>query len=125
MKYHDAMEMYLETIYLLEGQGGDARVADIARALKVSRPSVSRAMKHLRDQGWIHQESYGPVVLSEMGREKAGRIYANHRLITAFLVRTLDLTQEEAEKNACRMEHVVTEALLAAIEKLLKNKDEI
>jgi Mn-dependent DtxR family transcriptional regulator len=118
------MEMYLETIYLMESQGGQARVADIARALKVSKPSVSRAMKHLRDQGWIHQQSYGPVALSETGREKARKVYANHRLITAFLVKTLDLPQEEAEKNACRMEHVVTEAMLAAIEKLLKHKDE-
>ena len=121
MEYNESNEMYLETIYILEKRHGHAHVVDIARKLGVTKPSVTKAMNQLEKQKLIINESYKPITLTEKGRTVAEEIYSKHKLIINFLEQSLGLDPDEAAVNACRMEHVISDAMLKAIEKYLKN----
>lgn len=124
MKYHDSAEMYLETIYLLEKSQGHAHVAEISKALNISKPSVTKAMDHLKNRLLINKDDYGPVTLTPKGRELSLEIYERHMIITQYLHESLNLSLEDAEENACRMEHVITDTLLDSIKEYL-NKEEL
>lgn len=124
MKYHDSAEMYLETIYLLEKSQGHAHVAEISKALNISKPSVTKAMDHLKNRLLINKDDYGPVTLTPKGRELSLEIYERHMIITQYLHESLNLSLEDAEENACRMEHVITDTLLNSIKEYL-NKEEL
>jgi Mn-dependent DtxR family transcriptional regulator len=119
MKYHDSAEMYLETIYLLEKSQGHAHVAEISKALNISKPSVTKAMDQLKHRLLINKDDYGPVTLTAKGREMSQEIYERHLLITEYLQQSLNLSPEDAEENACRMEHVITDTLLDSIKNYL------
>lgn len=108
--------MYLETIYLLAKEHGHAHVVDIAEALGVSKASVSKAMKQLKFEKLVQKEIYGSITLTKKGREISKKIYYKHRLIAEFLEHSLSLTASEASKNACKMEHFVSDSMLRAIE---------
>lgn len=123
MVNNESMEMYLETILIFEKRYGHAHVTDIAKELKVSKPSVTKATKYLREQGYVDKEPYGSIVLTEKGREVAERIYRNHGLITRFLEKSLHMKPEDAANDACRIEHVVSENMIEAIEDYLKRND--
>ncbi|MCT4563673.1 MAG: metal-dependent transcriptional regulator [Maledivibacter sp.] len=116
MGYNESIEMYLETIYLLEKHHGHAHGVDIAEALGVSKASVSKAMKQLKDQNLVEKEIYGSITLTEKGRKISEKIYYKHKLIADFLEHSLGLTTTEASKNACKMEHFVSDSMLRAIE---------
>lgn len=123
MDISESNEMYLETIYILEGIHGHAHIAEIAKRLGVTKPSVSKAMEQLKKEGLVTQESYGPVLLTQKGQTISRQIYRKHSLITSYLEKSLNLNHDEAAENACRMEHSITDAMLEAIEKYLeKNK---
>lgn len=118
--------MYLETIYLLSRQDGMAHGVDIARELGVSKASVTKAMKKLQAQGLVDRESYGAIALTDPGLETSAAIYRKHRAISAFLKHALSLSEREADDNACRMEHTVSDKLLYCIDRYLeKNGIEI
>lgn len=119
MKYHDSAEMYLETIYLLEKEQGHAHVAEISKALNISKPSVTKAMDQLKSRFLINKDDYGPVTLTDKGRELSKEIYERHLIITQYLQQSLNLSPEDAEENACRMEHVITEVLMDSIKEYL------
>ena len=112
--------MYLETIYLLERESQHAHTADIAKLLGVSKPSVTKAMGLLKEQGLIEQERYGPVVLTERGREISEKIYENHKLITQFIISSLGLSPKQAEENACKIEHIISPDMLSAMKEYMK-----
>jgi len=114
------MEMYLETVYLLENNHGHAHVVDIANRLGVSMPSVSKAIKQLKSQGLVNKQKYGTITLTEKGIEVSKQIYATHQLVTLFLEHSLNLSAEEADKNACKIEHVLSNEMLEAIKNYLK-----
>lgn len=120
MNLTESMEMYLETIYLLEKDFGYAQVAQIAKELGVSKPSVTKATNNLKEEGYINKESYGNINLTEKGFNASKKVYMKHSYITRFLEEALGLSPEEADENACRMEHVITETMLDAIEDYLK-----
>jgi len=122
LEYNESSEMYLETIYILEKKHGHAHVADIARVLGVTKPSVSKAMNYLEKEKLINNESYQPVTLTEKGKSVSENIYRRHALIASFLEQSLGLSADEASENACRMEHSISEAMLSAIKKYLRNK---
>jgi len=124
MKYHDSAEMYLETIYILEKTQGHAHVAEISKALNISKPSVTKAMDQLKNRLLINKDDYGPVTLTTKGRELSQGIYERHLIITEYLRLSLNLSLEDAEENACRMEHVITDTLLDSIKEYL-NKEEL
>ncbi|WP_105617435.1 metal-dependent transcriptional regulator [Vallitalea okinawensis] len=126
MSNNESMEMYLETVYILENSHGHAHGVEIAKRLGVSKPSVSKAMNYLKAEGLVNKETYGTITLTEKGRELSDRIYANHQLITRFLKHSLELADEEAAKNACKMEHVLSDNMLEAIKSyLMKNNIDV
>ncbi|MBW6464796.1 MAG: metal-dependent transcriptional regulator [Bacillota bacterium] len=120
MTRSESIEMYLETIYILEASHGHAHIADIAKNLGVTKPSVSKTMDQLKQQDLINQEVYGPVTLTEKGKIVSKQIYRKHCLITQFLEKSLTLSPDEADENACRMEHSITDAMMKAIESYLE-----
>jgi len=112
-------ENYLETIYNLYIKNGHVKSVDISNALNVSRPSVFRASKMLQDKGFIKQEHYGNIELTEEGIIKAKEIIKKHNNIMSFLMKTLKLSPEEAEYNACRIEHIITDTAMQKINEFI------
>lgn len=97
-------EDYLETILILKEKNGLVHSIDVARHLNFSKPSVSRAMKLLREDGDITVDGEGAIELTDKGREIAERIYERHRLLTRWLTE-LGVSQAQAAEDACRIEH--------------------
>lgn len=112
---YESGENYLETILMLEKEQGVVRSIDVARRLSVSKPSVSRAMGLLRQEGYIEMSDNGPVSLTNKGREKAEQIYMRHRTLTDFLEKVTGVPHEQAEENACRIEHILDEDVFQGI----------
>ena len=101
-------ENYLETILVLHKKNGYVRSIDVANYLGVTKPSVSRAMSLLRENGYVQVDADGGLVLTEAGLAIARRVYDRHRLLTEFFVR-LGVDPEVAARDACRVEHDLSE----------------
>lgn len=114
-------ENYLETIYNLYKANGIVKAIDISNELGVSRPSVFKASRILMDEGLITQEHYGNIELTKKGKLRAEEIILKHKNITKFLTLTLELSQEEAEVNACKIEHIITPEAMNRINQYIKN----
>ena len=112
---YESGENYLETILMLSNENGTVRSVDVARRLDVSKPSVSRAMGLLQDDGYITMADNGPITLTEKGRQKAEQIYTRHQVLTAFLEKITGVPREQAESIACRIEHILDEAVFQGI----------
>ena len=108
MKIHESAEDYLEKILMLREQKGSVRSIDIAVAMGFSKPSVSIAMKNLRENGYISVDADGFITLEEPGLEIARRIYDRHRKLTAFSV-ALGVDPDIAAHDACKIEHDLSE----------------
>ena len=113
---NESQEMYLETILKIQKRKGSVRSIEIAEELGYSRPSVSRAVGIMKDDGFIVVAKDGLIDLTETGKEKAENIFARHKSLTQALV-VMGLSPEAAEENACRVEHVITEEAFEAIKK--------
>ena len=122
MERNESLEMYLETIYLLEMNHGHAHSVDIAKKLKISKPSVSKAMNQLKKKNLICKEAYGTITLSVKGKKMAETIYRNHRIISLYLQRSLGISGQIADENACKMEHILTDEVVLAIEDYLETR---
>jgi DtxR family transcriptional regulator, Mn-dependent transcriptional regulator len=120
---NESMEMYLETVYILESNHGHAHGVEIAKRLGVSKPSVTKAIKYLKDQGFVNTQKYGTITLTEKGKELSEKIYNNHHLIERFLEHSLQLSSEQASINACKMEHVLSDEMFDAIKSYLKKNN--
>lgn len=121
----ESREMYLEVMLRLEKPNGVIRSIDIAKELGYSKPSVSRAVRILAEAGYVTHSRYGEVLLTATGREKAEQVYHKHHVLTEFFVQALELDPATAEEDACRMEHVISDKALQAIESfLLKRQDD-
>ncbi len=114
MSLHESAEMYLETIYTLSHAGANVRSIDVAEALGYSRPSVSRAVRLLKLDGYLESDAEGFLTLTELGRDTAEKVYERHTVLTAALV-ALGVDAETAAEDACRVEHVISDKTLAAI----------
>lgn len=112
-------ENYLETILILQNRNGSVRSIDVARELSVSKPSVSRAMGILKDNGFITMETNGELNLTELGRARADAIYERHRVITKFLAEIVGVSPMTAESDACRIEHIISEETFEKIKEYL------
>ena len=108
MNIHESAEDYLEKILMLQEQKGSVRSIDIAVAMGFSKPSVSVAMKNLRENGYISMDPDGFIKLEQPGMEIAQRIYGRHRKLTAFFV-ALGVDPDVAAKDACKVEHDLSE----------------
>ena len=104
MKIHESAEDYLEAILKLRENHGMVRSIDIARELGFSKPSISVAMKNLRENGYIQMDSDGYITLLPPGEEIAQRIYGRHKLLTKIFVQ-LGVSPETAAADACKVEH--------------------
>ena len=113
---NESQEMYLETILKIQKRKGSVRSIEIAEEMGFSRPSVSRAVGIMKDDGFIVVAKDGLIELTETGKEKAENIFARHKSLTQALV-VMGLSPEAAEENACRVEHVITEEAFEAIKK--------
>jgi len=120
LKIHESEETYLETILILSRNRNQVRSVDIANELEYSRPSISIAMKNLREKGCIEMEAGGYVRLTESGREIAVSMYERHTLISDWLVQ-LGVDRDVALKDACKMEHSMSEQSFSAIKKHIED----
>ena len=116
MNIHESAEDYLETILILCEEHGSARSVDIAAHLGVTKPSVSFAMKRLRENGYIHMGDDSRITLTETGEAIARRILDRHRLLTGFLMR-LGISEEVARADACKIEHDLSDETFNAIQR--------
>ena len=115
------MEDYLETIYLLEQEGGNVRVKDIARMMHITMPSVSSAVKNLEKQGFVQHPKYDLIALTPRGSEIAQNLCYRHRVIKEFLSQVLGLDNEIAEKDACGIEHIISEETLESLSRFMES----
>ncbi|MBP3365412.1 MAG: metal-dependent transcriptional regulator [Treponema sp.] len=117
---HQSGEDYLEAILGLEKENGIARSVDVAKRLGVSKPSVSRAMSILKENGYIVIGKINSLELTEKGRERAESVYGRHVLLTKFLEKITGVSKKQAEENACRIEHFIDEDIKAGIQKWME-----
>ena len=103
-----SLEDYLETVFKLTNDDTGVRTTDIAAELGVSKASVNQAVGLLSDRGYVRQERYGPVYLTENGKIRARTIYKRHQIIKAFLISILGVDEQTAEEDACNIEHVIS-----------------
>ncbi|MDR3342164.1 MAG: metal-dependent transcriptional regulator [Treponema sp.] len=118
----ESQEDYLEIIGFLSDRG-EVRVTDIAIRLGVSKPSVLAALKLLEEKVLINHERYGRVLLTEKGKYLAAEIRERHELLKNFLRLKLNVSEANAEKDACRMEHILSEETFELIKKCLKREE--
>ena len=114
MKIQESAENYLETILILRQRIGAVRSIDIVNELEFSKPSVSVAMKNLRENGYIEMDTEGYITLTDKGRAIAETIYERHTLISRWLI-TLGVNPKTAVEDACRIEHVISPQSFEAI----------
>ncbi len=116
MKIQESAEMYLETILVLSQKNHQVRSIDIANELNYAKPSVSVAMKNLRENGYIEMDSDWYITLTEKGRAIAEAIYERHTLLSEWLI-FLGVDKKVATEDACRIEHVISAESFEAIKK--------
>jgi iron-dependent transcriptional regulator len=121
MILQESGENYLETILMLQQQNGSVRSIDIATHMNFTKASVSRAMSILKRENYILMEADGNIILTETGLAKANAVLERHLLLTRFLRENLGISEETAEKDACRIEHVISPETFTGIKKLIKN----
>ena len=116
MRIQESAENYLETILILSQKQGDVRSIDIVNAMNFTKPSVSVAMKNLRENGCIEMDGGGYITLTEKGRQIAETIYERHTMLTQWLS-SLGVNPEVAQEDACRIEHVISAESFDAIKR--------
>ena len=104
MVLHESAEDYLETILILFERNGQVRSIDIVNEMNFSKPSISIAMKKLRENGYIRMDVNGLITLTDEGKAIAERIYSRHKLLTKVL-EAIGIDEKKAEDEACKIEH--------------------
>lgn len=122
MKLHESPEDYLETILILSEESETVRSVDIATHLGFSKPSVSVAMKKLKESGFISMDPYGKVSLTDSGREVAEKVYERHQVISSWLT-SIGVSPETAMADACRLEHVLSDETFEKLKELYKKSN--
>ena len=105
----------LEAIYEMEVLNGKARLTDVAAKLDFSKSRANQEVKKLKNMGLVVEERYGPLQLTDLGKFEAERVVFTHQLIKTFLIRILNIEESIAEKDACSIEHVISEETIQAI----------
>ena len=122
MNYNESVEMYLETIHVLEKRLSEVKSIDIANELNYSRASVSRAIKLMVEKEYITLDSKKNITLTEKGLNMANRIYDRHITLTSVLEK-IGVDKEVAEADACKIEHVISDETMTAIKKYCKKME--
>ncbi len=116
MALQESGEMYLETIYILSQQKAEVRSVDVADHMNFSKPSVSRAMGLLRDEGLLKKDTGNILKLTEAGEILAKRIYERHTVLTTLFI-NLGVDEETAAEDACRIEHYISDKTFDAVKR--------
>lgn len=127
-KLSQSAEDYLEAIGNISQKDGFAQISDIATELGVKKPSVTAAVRHLAEQGYVEYTPYSPVRLTDMGEKIANRTIRSHHTLHHFLKNVIGTTEERADSAACEIEHILTPKEIDRFGKLLKiiqERDEI
>ena len=114
-----SLEDYVEAIYRLSQEGGRARVVDVASMLRVKMPSVNNAVKELARLKLVKYEKYRELILTEEGVAVAKKVYEHHLLLKNYLM-SLGVSEENAENDACAMEHILSEETMECIRRASK-----
>ena len=116
----ESLEDYLETILMLQKSRGQVRSIDIANEMNFTKPSVSVAMKNLREKGYITMDSTGYITLTESGRQRAEDVLERHTILADLLMR-ISVSKETALADACKVEHDLSEESFEAIKRSLRS----
>lgn len=122
MVIHESAEDYLESILVLRERRGQVRSIDVVNELGYSKPSVSIAMKKLRESGYISMDADGSITLNESGLEIASRIYGRHKTITRFFV-LLGVDPAVAAEDACKVEHDLSDETFARLKEFVERTE--
>ncbi len=117
----ESLEDYLETILYLQNKIGQVRSIDIANEMNFSKPSVSVAMKNLREKDYIIMASDGYITLTENGRKRAESVLERHTLLSDWLI-SIGVSREVALEDACKIEHDLSEETFEAIKRKIRSK---
>jgi len=119
-RYSESIENYIEQILVLSKDGKGARVTDIAAGLNVSKASVAEIIKKLKVEGLVIHERYRNVFLTERGEELAAKVFEKHEAISKFLKDVLGVSAENAEEEACKIEHIISDETYEKIKEKIK-----
>ncbi|MFW6120310.1 MAG: metal-dependent transcriptional regulator [Petrotogales bacterium] len=118
-KLTESMEDYLEAIVILTNKRKPVKVTEISNMLDVKKPSVTSALTKLTEANLVKHEKYGDVSLTEEGKRIGHEVYKRHQTLRRFLTEILNVDQEYADVDACRMEHVISKTSLERLTKFL------
>lgn len=121
MNHNESVEDYLETILIISEEKPVVRSVDIANEMGFSKPSISVAVKNMREKDLIEVSDEGYITLTESGRALAERVYDRHKFFRKWLI-SLGVNEETANDDACRIEHVITEETFEAIRKKVEGQ---
>ena len=121
MAIQESGEMYLETILVLSQKMDDVHAIDVGKEMGFSKPSVSRAMGILKEDGFIQVADSGSITLTEAGKKRAESIYERHNVISELLM-MIGVNKETAIEDACRAEHYISDETFDALKKYLNNQ---
>ncbi len=119
MKYNESMENYLETILLLSEVKPVVRSVDIANELGFKKPSISVAVKNMKEKGYIDVSEEGYITFTKAGKKIAKSVYERHEFFRSWLI-SLGIDEETANEEACSIEHVISEKTFKAIRKAIE-----
>ena len=121
-KLSASLEDYLEVICNYANNNKQVRAVDISKELKISRASVTEALKKLASKGYINYGRYDAISLTTAGENLANCVVSKHNILQKFFEDVLELNREEASENACKIEHVITEKAFQKISQYVENK---
>ena len=124
MVIHESAEDYLESILIVQERLGSVRSIDIVNELGYSKPSVSIAMKKLRENGYISMAADGTITLNDSGLEVASRVYGRHKTLTRLFT-LLGVSPEIAAEDACKVEHDLSEETFARIKEFVQKHEPV
>ena len=119
MALQESGEMYLETIYVLSQESNSVRAIDIGDYMGFSKPSVSRALGLLKDEGLIKKDADSHITLTQAGEILAKRIYERHTVLTKLFI-NLGVDEKTAAEDACRIEHYISDTTFDAVKAHMK-----
>ncbi|MBU0671622.1 MAG: metal-dependent transcriptional regulator, partial [Candidatus Margulisbacteria bacterium] len=111
------MENYLETVFVLQREHGHAHVKDIAKTISIKMPSVTEALRKLKRSSLVNYDRYNSVTLTQKGKGIAQKVMGRHQVLYKFLHGILKIESGIAEKDACRIEHVISRQTLKKIKR--------
>ena len=119
MKLTHSLEEYLKTMYILQNTEKHIRVTDIAKKLNITKPSVNRGIKNLKELELIKYEVYGDILLTESGKKTAEQIIKKQDVLELFLIQILNLPKEIAQKDAATMKNAISNETELELEKYI------